>query len=321
MLRNLVPVATVLGCLAFAPACGADEPAPVPAASAAAPVSAAALPAAREFLAPAGRGKSGHVRVRAVKVAEGDHAVFYAEESNDLVRALAVQVVDYVDRVVLPQEIALFGPVPDVDANGKLILLATAAVNGYSNLPGEFTGGFFAAKDLDGRTGSNRADMLYLYLPRPTSAGGAYDHESDYVNLLEEVVVHELQHMINYAARLGAGGGLETAWLNEGLSHFAEEHFGFRRDNAIRAGYYLAATATTQLENDCSTLAERGAAFLFVRYLAVSTGDPLVLRKLTQSGLTGTENVERATGRPFAALARGFAASVTAREATATLTN
>lgn len=303
------------------PAEAAAAPAPQaatgPALAPAALDSAAVLPASgapaadeRDFLAPAGRGKSGFIRVHAFKVAEGERSVFYSEETNDMVIALAAQVVNFVDRVALPEETAMFGPVPDVDANGKLILLATAAVNGYSSVKGEFTGGFFAAKDLDGRDGSNKADMLYLYLPRPVDAGGVYNHADDYVHLLEEVVVHELQHMINYWARLNARTGLEAAWLNEGLSHFAEEHFGFRRSNAIRAGYFLASPESTPLTGACATLAERGAAFLFVKYLAERAGDPLVLRRLVQSGLRGTENVARAVGRPFGEVLRDWSASL-----------
>ena len=303
---------------------GAGDSAPSPAATAAsAPAAvkpaayramtftpAVAMPAERDFLAPAGRGKTGFVKVHGYKLAEGERSVFYAEESNDMVNALAAQIVDYVDHTALPEEAALFGPVPDVDANGKLILLATAAVNHYSNVAGEFTGGFFASKDLDGREGSNHADMLYLYLPRPTVDGGVFDHPEDYAALLEEVVVHEMQHMINYAARLAVGASLETPWLNEGLSHWAEEHFGFRRSNDIRAGYFLADPRATPLAGNCQTLAERGAAYLFVKYLAEKSGDPLVLRKLVQSGLHGDANVAQAMGRPFGDVVRDWTASL-----------
>lgn len=266
--------------------------------------------AERTFTAPAGRNRTDFVQVKAVKLAEGERAVFYAEENNAFVRELAQQLVDYVDRVVYPEETLMFGPVPDVDRNGKIILLSTAAVNTYSNVPGQFTGGFFASKDLSGRAGTNTADMLYLYLPKPVADGGVYDHAEDYLSLMQEVVVHELQHMINFAARLSRGGQLEEPWLNEGLSHYAEAHFGFDRSNNIRAGQFLVSTATTPLVGSCDTLPQRGAAYLFVKYLAEQSGDPDVLRRLVSSELRGVDNVERATGRDFTETLRDWAAAL-----------
>lgn len=266
--------------------------------------------AARTFTAPAGRNRTDFVQVSAVKLAEGERAVFYAEEDNELVRTVAQQLVDYVDRVVYPEETLMFGPVPDIDANGKIILLSTSAVNNYSNVPGQFTGGFFASKDLSGRTGSNNADMLYLYLPMPVAEGGVYEHAEDYRTLMQEVVVHELQHMINFAARLSRGSRLEEPWLNEGLSHYAEEHFGFSRSNRIRAGQFLVSTASTPLVGSCDTLSQRGAAFLFVKHLAERTGDRGILRKLVSSDLRGIANVEQATGRVFTDTLRDWAAAL-----------
>lgn len=270
----------------------------------------AEFPAARTFTAPAGRNRTDFVKVDAVKVAEGERAVFYSQEDNAMVREIAQQLVDYVDRVVYPEETLVFGPVPDIDRNGKIILLSTAAVNTYSNVPGQFTGGFFASKDLSGRTGTNNADMLYLYQPVPVADGGVYDHAEDYKTLMQEVVVHELQHMINYAARLSRGGKLEEPWLNEGLSHYAEEHFGFSRSNRIRSGQFLVSTATTPLVGSCDTLSQRGAAYLFVKHLAERSGDREILRKLVSSDLRGVANVEQATGRVFTETLRDWAAGL-----------
>jgi hypothetical protein len=270
----------------------------------------AKFPEERTFQAPAGRGKKGFVTVNAVKVAEGERVVFYAEDANSMVLEIAQSIVDYVDRVVYPEETLMFGPVPDSDRNGKFILLASNAVNTYSNEPGQFTGGFFASKDLDGREGSNNADMLYLYLPKPVSDGGVFDHAEDYFHLMQEVIVHELQHMINYAARLSRGARLETAWLNEGLSHWAEEHFGFQRSNRIRSRHFLQSPTTTPLVGSCSTLGQRGAAFLFVKYLVKESGDPMILRKLVGTSRRGVDNVENATGRPFAAVLRDWSGTL-----------
>ncbi len=260
----------------------------------------------RIFTAPAGRDKQGFIDVTAYKVAEGNRAIFYSEEDNAMVRQIAQNLVGYFDSVVYPESTLLFGPIPDVDQNGKVILLATSAVNHYSDEPGQFTGGFFASKDLNARAGSNHADMLYLYLPRTIDEGGVYDHPEEYERLSQEVIVHELQHMINYGEKLSRGSRLETSWLNEGLSHYAEAHFGFHRSNTIRAGHFLKSPDTTPLVGKCATLAERGAAFLFVQYLVESSGDPMILQKLVRTGLRGGENLEQATGKAFSSILRDW---------------
>jgi hypothetical protein len=291
---------------AASPAAGAATEGTFVSSMAAAAIAISSAPAEQHFLAPAGRKKSGFVPVDAVKVAEGARVIFYAEEANPMVLEIAQGVVDYFDRVVFPEETVLFGPIPDTDKNGKVILLATNAVNTFSNDPGQFTGGFFASKDLTTNEGTNRADMLYLYLPKPMEQGGVYDHAEEYRVLMNEVIVHELQHMISFAAHRDHGGGLESAWLNEGLSHWAEDHFGYRRSNTIRARKFLESPGTTPLVGGAETLAERGAAFLFVKFLVDTSGDPLILRKLVGTGLVSTANVEHALGRSFGSVLRDW---------------
>ena len=241
-----------------------------------------------------------------MKVTEGSRVIFYSEETNPMIAEIAKSVVEYVDRVVIPEESRLFGPIPDTDKNGKIILLATSAVNHFSNDPGQITGGFFASNDLTQNKGSNHADILYLYLPKPKARGGVYDLAEEYQALLNEVIVHELQHMINYNAHREHGGSVESVWLNEGLSHWAEEHFGYSRSNSIRGRKFLESPEPTSLMGGVNPLAQRGAAFLFVKYLVDTSDDPMIMRKLVSTGRVSTANVEHAVGRSFDAVMRGW---------------
>ncbi len=265
----------------------------------------------RTFQAPAGRNKSGFLSIDATLVAEGERVGLYAEDDNQMVRDVAQALVEYVDNVAVPESVRLFGPLPDIDGNGKLVLLMTKAVNGFSNDPGAFTGGFFSSKDLTGGAGTNKSDMLYLYLPMPVSEGGAYDHADDYKGLLSEVIVHELQHLISFGVRQKAGVRSEVSWLNEGLSHWAEAYFGFHRSNRIRARYFLHAPQDTPLVNSGTSLAERGAAYLFVKHLIDShADDPDFVRKLVNSRRRGVENLQAVTGNKFTDLLQGWMAGM-----------
>jgi hypothetical protein len=121
-----------------------------------------------------------------------------------------------------------------------------------------------------------------------------------------------------------AGGRAEEVWLNEGLSHFAEELAGrqipgawcrngncvdqFARENVTRAYEFLRAPYRHFLVEpgiSVGTLPERGANWLFVRWLAEQTpGDSLLGTAMTRrlSGadvaggivLTGGANVTAA---------------------------
>src|SRR5207302_3286611 len=117
------------------------------------------------------------------------------------------------------------------------------------------------------------------------------------------------------------GQEAEVLWLNEGMSHLAEElggrSFGlgtsqfsdFAIGDVFNAYQYLDAPGDHFLlaTEGIGTLAERGAMWLFVRYLvdqyaadqSLTAGD-LVTRQLDQTTLTGAANVEHVTGRPFA---------------------
>ncbi len=278
---------------------------------------AAELPATRAFQVPAGRNRPGNVTVQATKVLESRFAVLYAERRNGIVDEMARPLLDQFDSTIFPKSTELFGAVPDVDENGRVILLMTERVNRFSDDENAFTGGFFASKDLAGTAGSNRADMLYLYLPLPKEEGGVYEHPDDYLALLGEVIVHELQHMISWHNRRLAGADTsEESWLNEGLSHWAEEYFGYTRSNRIRARYFLESPGSTPLVGRGGTLAERGAAYLFVKYLVDShRGEPDFLRRLVRSDARGVANVERATGKAFADLLREWTQNIFARYA------
>ncbi|MEZ4412274.1 MAG: hypothetical protein R2910_04725 [Gemmatimonadales bacterium] len=226
-----------------------------------------------------------------------------------------------------------FGRESDIDGNGKVIFLLTDAVNDLSGTcsSGGIILGFFYGGDLlplsVSNPGSNEAEIFYGLVPNST---GSCAVSATYVKQqIAPVFIHEFQHMISYnqhvLARPGVNG--EEVWLNEGLSHFAEELGGRLLGNGPGQG--LASTRLVQFtipdllnandylldpeahflitpSSSTGTLEERGANWLFVRWLADhyatdSLGTSLT-RKLVGTTLLGSANVQAATGAAMSEL-------------------
>jgi hypothetical protein len=146
---------------------------------------------------------------------------------------------------------------------------------------------------------------------------------------LPATFIHEFQHMISFNQHvLLRGGSAEDTWLNEGLSHFAEELGGrlvpdtecpdsgscaeeFLADgDVVNAFEYLASPEDFFLiepGNSTGQLEERGANWLFVRWLADHFATDTILgtdftRSLLATNQTGSTNVTARTGVDFSTL-------------------
>lgn len=130
-----------------------------------------------------------------------------------------------------------FGTPSDIDGNGKVIAFFTKAVNELT--PEGSTGvvgGFFYGRDLfpksgGGRLGacpaSNEAEMFYMLVPDPNGVIKNNVRTVEQVRRMTVGVIgHEFQHLINSARRLYINTSAkypETGFMEEGLSHIAEE--------------------------------------------------------------------------------------------------
>ncbi len=223
-----------------------------------------------------------------------------------------------------------FGRESDIDANGVVIVLMTGKVNSLvtaaqcSDPNGGFVAGYFFGADIDPtfRTQFNNGEIFYSIVADP-SATLSCSHTAPQVKRLVPITfAHEFQHMISFNQHvLLRNGQSETLWLNEGLSHYAEERAGktFPLGDITRSNFsigdwynafqYLGATGSHFLlpNSGIGTIAERGAAWLFVRYLVdqfradtSQAASDTVTRKLVQTSLTGATNVgTQKTGTPF----------------------
>ena len=226
-----------------------------------------------------------------------------------------------------------FGKESDVDGNGKVIFLLTDAVNTLSGTcpNGSIILGFFYGGDLLPRSasnpGSNEGEIFFGLVPNST--GGCAVSKDFVKQQIAPVFIHEFQHMISFNQHvlLRPGVEAEQVWLNEGLSHFAEELGGrllgngpgqglassrlvqFGINNLLNANDYLLDPEAHFLitpSSSTGTLEERGANWLFVRWLAdhfaTDTNGTSLTRQLVGTALLGSTNVEAATGTTMSQL-------------------
>ena len=297
-------------------------------------------------------------------VAVSERAVVVADTANPAggltstdYRSIAVTF----DTLVSAVDIAAFGEPSDVDANGRIVILFTRAVNELTprGAPSVVLG-FYFSRDLLPTTsdqgncpGSNVAEMFYLLVPDPDGAASDPRTTSFVLSVSNGTIAHEFQHLINASRRLyvnHAANLSEETWLNEGLSHIAEElvfyrasrlaprqNFGaellagsgaaafqeFQLNNLRRYAAYLRSTATQSPvglpgDDDVET---RGATWSFLRYAAdrAAPADGDFWFRLVNSQVTGLANLSAVLGQDAAPVIRDWAISVYADDAAGSL--
>jgi hypothetical protein len=220
-------------------------------------------------------------------------------------------------------------------------------------------GGFFHPRDLfptrdqDGLAacqGSNFAEMFYMLVPDPSGAvnNNAFSRELVLQTSLG-TIAHEFQHLINASRRLynvKTTHWNEETWLNEGLSHIAEEVMFYRasgtapRQNLgadqVTGNTRVRAAFLTYMDqnfrrleqyldenegqspydasaDDDNDLATRGAAWAFLRYVAdhrAGGTDAALWRDLVEGSVTGFANLQQALGTDPRPVVRDWTTSV-----------
>ena len=264
----------------------------------------------------------GFTEVNAVAEYVGARAALFVDENSPGSGYSQADLKDFSDRfddVMYPTITSAFGSVSDLDANERVVILFTPAVNSLTPRGASgFVGGFFFGLDLlPDREGSNNAEIFYTLVPDP---GGVFSDprpKGALLNVVPAVLAHEFQHMVNFNERVLTRGAPanEAIWLSEGLAQYAEELVAleyeslgdaaglelFRDGARDRSRRYLTGTDSVSLivSAGAGSLAERGAGLLYVMYLADRFGADIVGR-LTRTTRTGVSNIEAETGTNWA---------------------
>jgi hypothetical protein len=294
-------------------------------------------------------------------VAVGTNAIIAVDTLNPpsgFSNADFVRVAANFDTLVYPLDVTNFGAPTDIDGNNHVVLLFTRAVNELTPAGSQsFVGGFFFSRDLFPTTapanspgfackGSNVAEMFYLLAPDPNGDVNGNKHTTGFVDSLTTgIVAHEFQHLINAGRRIYVNNAndYEVVWLNEGLSHIAEELLFYRQagltprqnisiatlrssaasvnayntDQGSNAGRYrqllLAPAKNSPVRNDDS-LGTRGATWSFLRYAtdrraASGVSDATTFQALVNSRVNGIANLSAVYGAGIGAMIRDWSIS------------
>jgi hypothetical protein len=297
-------------------------------------------------------------------VATSARAAIYEDVTNPaggFTAAEYQEIANSFDNLIYPVTTANFGEPSDIDKNGRVIILYTRAVNELT--PAGSTslfGGFYYGRDLFPRVAnaqlgacasSNEAEMFYLLAPDPEGVVNGNKRGKDAVRRSTQgTVAHEFQHLINASRRIFVArtNTSEETWLNEGLSHIAEELVyhaaggtaprqniaeaeirasqqrvdafnGFASANFGRFRTYLEKTATQSPIEADDDLETRGSAWNFLRYSADRKGgnERDLWFALVNSSRAGLENYETVFGVSSLEWLRDWTVAVYADDAVA----
>jgi hypothetical protein len=256
------------------------------------------------------------------------------------------------DMLVYPLDVGNFDAPTDIDGNGHVAILFTRAVNELTPPnSGAFIGGFFHPRDLFPRTQSasfgicptsNEGEMFYMMVPDPIGTVNGNRFRRGFVDTLTtSVLAHEFQHLINAGRRMyvnTSATDFEDTWLNEGLSHIAEELLYFQESgftprsrltsssindtwphfapwvsddasNFERFFLYLSDPANHSPLDANDDLETRGATWAFLRYAVDKgfTSDLGVWQRFSNSTTTGMGTLTLALQRDPTQLLKDFA--------------
>ena len=236
----------------------------------------------------------------------GNHVLAYVEDglepvTLELIRGIAAGF----DSRIYDLDVGVFGPVADVDNNGRVTLLFTPKLNESKQAIGFFYPGDMLQRTQD-NPDSNQADILYLGVPAAGNANFS-------VSSLEATSCHEFQHLIHFSRKTlphlsDAQPIEEDVSINEGLSHLAEDLCGYnlKGGNLAFVAKFLehperVSLDGLSLDGRGDSIERRGAMYLFTRFLYERYGSAFISRLIASPG-SGLENIAAVLNQPLDAL-------------------
>jgi hypothetical protein len=267
-------------------------------------------------------------RVTATLKLIGTHTLLYLDDASPspgLTESDIENLGRLYDEILYQSDLDFYGEPTDFDNNDRVIILLSPTVNKLTprGVNGVYVGLFFGLDLLDPGTPncdicefSNDGEIFYGLVPDESGIHSDPRERTRVLELLPSVMVHETVHMINfrYKVFIHNQSGIEELWLSEGLAHMGEELGGDEADaageastandlyasNFSRAASFLEDPGSSSLTviSGSGTLGERGAAWLFLRWLADQYGD-FIFRDIVQAAPSGVANIEVQTGEDF----------------------
>ncbi|HUP18320.1 MAG TPA: hypothetical protein VM778_00040 [Gemmatimonadota bacterium] len=222
----------------------------------------------------------------------GRHVALYVDAPPDQWQARIDSLGREFDERIFPGNTALFGPTPDRDGNGVVLVVLTPALQGLSGVY------------CDGVRALGVEAFYAVWNP------------DDRIDRTLATLAHEHQHVVNAGWHFVSRGTIgDERWLNEAMSFAAEARSGYWGSPLVRVWQFLSG------QNGGMTMLpfEYASPFhdeymMFLVYLGDRFGDEFYYR-LGSSGHSGERNVEESAGLPFPTLVRDWlvAAGVSGR--------
>lgn len=195
---------------------------------------------------------------------------------------------------IYPTLTKFFGAPPDIDGNGRIILLLLNIQDAHG--ANRYTAGFFNPADQQrgllrnpGFRGfpirSNEAEMLYIDT-QPLNPNSERAHN---------VIAHEFQHLLNWRH-----DAREVTWVDEGCAVYASFLCGYSVQEHVAAFEKMPSISlVTWPEGNANSLPHYGAAFLWMLYLHEQYGGIGTLTEIVQNrgtSLTGISDALASRG-------------------------
>ena len=256
------------------------------------------------------------------------------------------------DDLIFKTDTSWFGVPTDINKDGRITILYTPEVNKFTKKgSSSYIGGFFWGGDLFTTEDyaratppqqcpqTNEQELFYLLAADPSGAFGDPRSVALVRQATRGTIAHEFQHMINQGIRQFNQGAdpFEVDWMNEGLSHFAEEAVGraargfsdfqsltgaevranaddyaaYFQQNLGRFASYLARPDTTSptSKSAATELPARGAAWALLRYTADQfspSNARQFFKRLVAGPSSSVTNLVQRAGVPFDQIISGW---------------
>jgi hypothetical protein len=273
--------------------------------------------------------------VTGVVVAVGQRLALYVDQTaqGSLTSTDYQEIATVFDQRLYPLDTLAFGTESDVDGNGVIMVLMTPAINrlvsAQTCMTAGYVAGYFFGLDIDPaqqfNPNFNKGEVFYTIVPDPSGQYSCTHTAQRVKEFVPVIFVHELQHMISFnwhvLKRNRTAAATEVLWLNEALSHYAEElggrtylpgdqaTFSVYLSGNIRNAYSYMARPDSHFviaTFGSGTLGERGAGWLLMRYLVDQLANDSAMsswhvatRQLVQTDTVGVANIEARTGVPI----------------------
>jgi hypothetical protein len=160
--------------------------------------------------------------------AKGSSVMFLADTANPAPTYSSSQFAAFAqqyDAKIYPADTAEFGAPPDVDGNGRIVVVVTKEVNRRGSL------GFTTAcdnfpRDATTNPASNYGEFFYIVAPDSGGQFGSAYRLRAAAQDLPDIIAHETVHVIQFGRRLARGGPFPDIWIAEGQAVLGEEVSG-----------------------------------------------------------------------------------------------